>query len=228
MDIDDNDDDFYAPEEPAAPAAPAAQPDGAATTANAPAETEPKPDQDEDLEEGEEEDEGGAMDEDDSSDDVSMNTALDLLLAQHRVIRLMLLPQSMVIITERKDGTSAGPPSSVPAPCRVCQPVSPSDLSHQTIPIQQHQGYPPAINIQRYRNESTSKETRLACRPETKQRRRPPRRQDLHPGHQCHPHPQAHRQALDTSQHRRGPGRARQTMAEARHRSVRLLQLWTR
>lgn len=119
MDIDDNDDDFYAPEEPAAPAAPAAQPDGAATTANAPAEPEPKPDQNEDLEEGEEEDEGGAMDEDDSSDDVSMNSALDLLVAQQRVIRLIFSPQSMVIITERKDGTSAGPPSSVPVPCRV-------------------------------------------------------------------------------------------------------------
>lgn len=89
MDIDDNDDDFYAPEEPTAPAAPAAQPDGAATTA---AEPESKPDQDEDLEEGEEEDEGGAMDEDDSSDDVSMNSTLGLLLPQHCVIWLMLPP----------------------------------------------------------------------------------------------------------------------------------------
>lgn len=115
MDIDDNDDDFYAPEEPAVPAAPATQPDGAATTANAPAEPESKPDQDEDLEEGEEEDEGGAMDEDDSSDDVSKNRT-PLLLSQHCAVRLMIPPQSMVIITERKDGTSAGPPSSVPVP----------------------------------------------------------------------------------------------------------------
>lgn len=116
MDIDDNDDDFYAPEEPAAPAAPTAQPDGAATTANAPAEPDSKPDQDEDLEEGEEEDEGGAMDEDDSSDDVSINS-MPHLFPRYCVIRLMFPPQSMVIITERKDGTSAGPPSSVPVPC---------------------------------------------------------------------------------------------------------------
>lgn len=121
MDIDDNDDDFYAPEEPTAPAAPAAQPDGAAATTNAPTEPESKPDQDEDLEEGEEEDEGGAMDEDDSSDDVSMETTLHLL-PQDCATRLTHLPQSMVIITERKDGTSAGPPSSVTVPTTPNQP----------------------------------------------------------------------------------------------------------
>ncbi|PSS05182.1 Fip1 motif-domain-containing protein [Coniella lustricola] len=86
MEIDDNDDDFYAPEEPTVSTTGAP----AQTSAHAAAETahtETKQDADEDLEEGEEEDEGGAMDEDDSSDD------------------------SMVIITERKDGTSAAPPS---------------------------------------------------------------------------------------------------------------------
>ncbi|KAH8879003.1 Fip1-domain-containing protein [Thozetella sp. PMI_491] len=58
MDIDE-DDDFYAPEEPDVPTADAAP---------APAE-QPKADaQDDDLEEGEEEDEGGEMDEDDDSD----------------------------------------------------------------------------------------------------------------------------------------------------------------
>lgn len=69
MDIDDNDDDFYAPEEPtvSTTAEPAQTGAHAATEA---AHTEAKPDADEDLEEGEEEDEGGAMDEDDSSDDV--------------------------------------------------------------------------------------------------------------------------------------------------------------
>ncbi|KAL2018168.1 hypothetical protein VTK56DRAFT_1193 [Thermocarpiscus australiensis] len=59
MDIDDEDD-FYAPEEPEAPAAqpePAAAPPPAA-----------KKDANEELEEGEEEDEGGEMDEDDDSD----------------------------------------------------------------------------------------------------------------------------------------------------------------
>lgn len=71
MDIDDNDDDFYAPEEAAVPAANEAAQDGVApATENAPAEA--KPDADGDLEEGEEEDEGGAMDEDDSSDDVTL------------------------------------------------------------------------------------------------------------------------------------------------------------
>lgn len=55
MDIDD-DDDFYAPDEPEAVEIPAVQPG-----ANAPVVHH-----DEDLEEGEEEDEGAAMDEDDS------------------------------------------------------------------------------------------------------------------------------------------------------------------
>ncbi|KAK4121467.1 Fip1-domain-containing protein [Parathielavia appendiculata] len=58
MDIDDEDD-FYAPEEPQAPAE------------QAPAEAPPdttKKDANEELEEGEEEDEGGAMDEDEDSD----------------------------------------------------------------------------------------------------------------------------------------------------------------
>lgn len=73
MDIDDNDDDFYAPEETVAPAATEAPQDGpAAATESAPAEA--KPEADEDLEEGEEEDEG-AMDEDDSSDDVRRDKA---------------------------------------------------------------------------------------------------------------------------------------------------------
>jgi hypothetical protein len=57
MDIDDEDD-FYAPEEPQAPAA---QPAAAA----APPAT--KHDASEELEEGEEEDEGGEMDEDEDS-----------------------------------------------------------------------------------------------------------------------------------------------------------------
>lgn len=104
MDIDDNDDDFYAPEEPTVSASAEAPQDGApAATETAPAEA--KPDADEDLEEGEEEDEGGAMDEDDSSDDVMTNRPI-LQRAQANVST-----QSMVIITERKDGTSAAPPS---------------------------------------------------------------------------------------------------------------------
>ncbi|KAL2128994.1 hypothetical protein VTI74DRAFT_8382 [Chaetomium olivicolor] len=58
MDVDDEDD-FYAPEEPQAPAQPV-QSDVPASTA--------KKEPNEDLESGEEEDEGGAMDEDDDSD----------------------------------------------------------------------------------------------------------------------------------------------------------------
>jgi pre-mRNA 3'-end-processing factor FIP1 len=57
MDIDDEDD-FYAPEEPQAPAQQA--------PAEAPS-TSTKKDANEELESGEEEDEGGAMDEDEDS-----------------------------------------------------------------------------------------------------------------------------------------------------------------
>ncbi|ETS73640.1 hypothetical protein PFICI_14586 [Pestalotiopsis fici W106-1] len=74
MDIDD-DDDFYAPDEPETTQAPAPQ---------ANATVQPAAQHDEDLEEGEEEDEGAEMDEDDSDID---------------------------IITERKDGTKAPPPT---------------------------------------------------------------------------------------------------------------------
>jgi pre-mRNA 3'-end-processing factor FIP1 len=155
MDIDDNDDDFYAPEEPtapAAPAAPAAQPDGAATTANAATEPESKPDPDEDLEEGEEEDEGGAMDEDDSSDDVSdlssrtANASTRNVLS--RAANASFPLQSMVIITERKDGTSAGPPSSVPLPYVAAGLGALAYRAYQTITIQQYQGHTPALHFQ--------------------------------------------------------------------------------
>ncbi|ORY59679.1 Fip1 motif-domain-containing protein [Pseudomassariella vexata] len=77
MDIDD-DDDFYAPDEPATTQSPAQ---------HEPASTNPPAAQhDEDLEEGEEEDEGAEMDEDEDSD--------------------------VDIITERKDGTKAPPPTT--------------------------------------------------------------------------------------------------------------------
>ncbi|KAI1123455.1 Fip1-domain-containing protein [Nemania abortiva] len=84
MEIDD-DDDFYAPEEPttvptqSAEAAPAG-----ANTANAPNASSAELHHDEDLEEGEEEDEGAEMEDSDSDID---------------------------IITERKDGTKAAPPT---------------------------------------------------------------------------------------------------------------------
>jgi pre-mRNA 3'-end-processing factor FIP1 len=60
MDIDD-DDDFYAPEEPVTQAAPEQPSTGPTATGNQ---------RDEDLEEGEEEDEGAEMDEDDSDIDI--------------------------------------------------------------------------------------------------------------------------------------------------------------
>ncbi|KAH8651005.1 Fip1 motif-domain-containing protein [Xylariales sp. PMI_506] len=79
MDIDD-DDDFYAPEEPDVPSAPITS-----QSTNAPVEQSQSHHDEGDLEEGEEEDEEGAeMDEDDSDID---------------------------IITERKDGTKAPPPT---------------------------------------------------------------------------------------------------------------------
>ncbi|EJT78158.1 hypothetical protein GGTG_03260 [Gaeumannomyces tritici R3-111a-1] len=78
----DEDDDFYAPEEPEV--APAPTPAAAAPAAEKAPELKTE---DEDLEEGEEEDEGGAMDEDEDDD------------------------SDIDIITERKDGTKAAPPS---------------------------------------------------------------------------------------------------------------------
>ncbi|KAF4867714.1 Pre-mRNA polyadenylation factor FIP1 [Colletotrichum siamense] len=82
MDIDE-DDDFYAPEEPTVPAPAPATENAAAPKAPSP-KVESKNDE---LEEGEEEDEGGAMDEDDDED------------------------SDIDIITERKDGTKAAPPT---------------------------------------------------------------------------------------------------------------------
>ncbi|KAF3066484.1 Pre-mRNA polyadenylation factor FIP1 [Daldinia childiae] len=86
MDIDD-DDDFYAPDEPTTQNDPSNTTDS--HTAATSVQPQPQPTQqqqqdEEDLEEGEEEDEGADMDEDDSDID---------------------------IITERKDGTNAPPPT---------------------------------------------------------------------------------------------------------------------
>jgi len=88
MDIDE-DDDFYGTEEPAVETTAAAAPPAAnSTTENAaPESNSPKQDsKSEELEEGEEEDEGGAMDEDEDDSDIE-------------------------IVTERKDGTKAAPPT---------------------------------------------------------------------------------------------------------------------
>jgi len=74
MDIEDEDD-FYAPEEPKVQA-----------TEDKKDQPQQQPSKSDDLEEGEEEDEGAAMDEDDDDSDID-------------------------IITERKDGTTAAPPS---------------------------------------------------------------------------------------------------------------------
>ncbi|KAH7376746.1 Fip1 domain-containing protein [Plectosphaerella cucumerina] len=89
MDIDD-DEDFYAPEPGTVTEAKPAGSDKAATppTTAAPAPTtESKADDKAELEEGEEEDDDGAMDEDDDED------------------------SDIDIITERKDGTKAAPPT---------------------------------------------------------------------------------------------------------------------
>jgi pre-mRNA 3'-end-processing factor FIP1 len=91
MEIDD-DDDFYAPEEPETIQAPAP-----AVASSAPAAHH-----DEDLEEGEEEDEGAEMDEDDSVCDSTV-LAQDLIM--------LTTGQDIDIITERKDGTQAPPPT---------------------------------------------------------------------------------------------------------------------
>lgn len=112
MDI-DNDDDFYDPEPAAAPGTAESTQD-APTTAPATAQestpAEQKQEADGDLEEGEEEDEGGAMDEDDSSDSDGVSFAPCLFVCLYAA-SLLTICQSMVIITERKDGTSAAPPS---------------------------------------------------------------------------------------------------------------------
>ncbi|KAI1822295.1 Fip1 motif-domain-containing protein [Xylaria intraflava] len=86
MEIDDDDDDFYAPEEPITQPVESAPVPGAANvgTATASAASTEEPQRYEDLEEGEEEDEGAEMDASDSDID---------------------------IITERKDGSKAPPPT---------------------------------------------------------------------------------------------------------------------
>jgi pre-mRNA 3'-end-processing factor FIP1 len=109
----DEDDDFYAPEEPTV-AAPAQQAAAPAPTAEKPAAVKPE---DEDLEEGEEEDEGGAMDED---EDNSVRSAARLcnrmnpLPEDAILINLLVAAQDIDIITERKDGSKPAPPSLVP------------------------------------------------------------------------------------------------------------------
>ncbi|KAF6791047.1 Fip1 domain-containing protein [Colletotrichum sojae] len=90
MDIDE-DDDFYAPEEPTVPTTTTPTTPTTATENAAPKEQSPKVESKDELEEGEEEDEGGAMDEDEDDSDID-------------------------IITERKDGTKAAPPTYVEDP----------------------------------------------------------------------------------------------------------------
>jgi hypothetical protein len=110
MDIDD-DEDFYAPEPGTVTEAKPAGSDKAATppTTAAPAPTtESKTDDKAELEEGEEEDDDGAMDEDDDEDSVRSLDSLESYCAE-----LTLGYQDIDIITERKDGTKAAPPTYV-------------------------------------------------------------------------------------------------------------------
>ncbi|GKT85882.1 pre-mRNA polyadenylation factor FIP1 [Colletotrichum tofieldiae] len=138
MDIDE-DDDFYGNEEPAVETT-TTNP----TTENAAPENNPSPKVDaksEELEEGEEEDEGGAMDEDEDDSDIE-------------------------IVTERKDGTKAAPPTRPAQGGRLRESLA-SDLplgipsadkaaaaaSKSTIDVNANPDYPPvgkpitAVNI---------------------------------------------------------------------------------
>lgn len=102
MEIDD-DDDFYAPEEPIMQSVDNTTAPGAAANANA-APTGPQ--HDEDLEEGEEEDEGAEMEDSDSVRSPSTVHHLPPAI----VLPTNTMPQDIDIITERKDGTKAAPP----------------------------------------------------------------------------------------------------------------------
>lgn len=88
MDMDE-DDDIYVPEEPQEEFDLAQHPPAQRPT--------------EELEEGEEEDEGGAMDEDDDDSVSRRASATKSAANKHR--------QDIDIITERKDGTTAAPPT---------------------------------------------------------------------------------------------------------------------
>jgi pre-mRNA 3'-end-processing factor FIP1 len=116
MDIDEEDD-FYAPDETEVQAT-AETSEPSAAPANAATEIKNEQQADE-LEEGEEEDEGGAMDEDDDDDDSVLYPPGFLLLPPFTYAHL----QDIEIVTERKDGTKAAPPSYVPWNIRTRCPV---------------------------------------------------------------------------------------------------------
>ncbi|KAK0641962.1 Fip1 motif-domain-containing protein [Cercophora newfieldiana] len=136
MDIDE-DDDFYAPDEPEVPAAQAA-------TATAPPPTS-KPDAGDELEEGEEEDEGGEMDEDEDSDiDIiteNKDTPKAAPPSQSRYSEIRNIPQrSTATETTSK---SAVPKGQEPRQRAADQPpVSTSKIDVNAIPIHKQTGKP--------------------------------------------------------------------------------------
>ncbi|KAH8912681.1 Fip1-domain-containing protein [Coniochaeta sp. PMI_546] len=117
MDLDE-DDDFYAPEEPETQAT------AASSASSAPAAIETKTEnQNDELEEGEEEDEGGDMDEDDDDSDIE-------------------------IVTERKDGTKAAPPlqSRYSEIRNIPQRSTSNDATVKAVPVKKEETPKPSIS----------------------------------------------------------------------------------
>ncbi|KAM7184852.1 Fip1 motif domain containing protein [Rhypophila sp. PSN 637] len=146
MDIDE-DDDFYAPEEPqVAPAQPPATSTGAPepTAAAAPS-AGTKTDPNEELEEGEEEDEGGEMDEDDDSDiDIIIDRKDGSSAApapQSRYSEIRNIPQRS---TANETSVKVAPPKKEETKPSVADhpPVSTSKIDVNAIPIHKATGKP--------------------------------------------------------------------------------------
>ncbi|KAK3361221.1 Fip1 domain-containing protein [Lasiosphaeria ovina] len=117
MDIDEEDD-FYAPEEPTAPQAPAASTTAPAPTAKA------KPDANDELEEGEEEDEGGEMDEDDDDSDID------------------------IIIERKDGSKAAPPPQSRYSEIRnIPQRSTSNETAVKAAPVRKEEPRPPPANL---------------------------------------------------------------------------------
>ncbi|KAK4445979.1 Fip1 motif-domain-containing protein [Podospora aff. communis PSN243] len=135
MDIDE-DDDFYAPEEPEAPAA--------QTTPAAAPPTISKLDAGDELEEGEEEDEGGEMDEDEDSDiDIIVESKEAPKAAppsQSRYSEIRNIPQRSTV-TE-STAKSAPQKGQQPAQRQDHPPVSTSKIDVNAIPIHKQTGKP--------------------------------------------------------------------------------------
>lgn len=145
MDIED-DDDFYAPEEPMVPA----KDNEAATKTQAPAAGSRN---DDELEEGEEEDEGGIIVEEDDEDSVGSTVALSFTRTRDANELARMSTLSSKIRTAKKQPLLSKlsrlqqlPPPTKRRPSSV---AFQSSHNEQTIAVQRHQEHPPAHRVGR-------------------------------------------------------------------------------